>query len=85
MRLFRLRCAYDCDARRHLVNLDTDQVLIGLGAVLSTSTVVVLCGLRIIFLGVERRMDRRLAESNHASHEAGKVAIVLGERRMPRP
>jgi hypothetical protein len=66
------------------VNLDTDQVLIGLGAVLSTSTVVVLCGLRIIFLGVERRMDR-VAESNHAFHEAGKVAIVLGERRMPRP
>lgn len=85
MRLFRLRCTHDCDARRHLVNFDTDQVSIGLGAVLSTSTVVVLCGLRIIFLGVERRMDRRLAESNHASHEAGKVAIVLGERRMPRP
>ncbi|OZD39081.1 hypothetical protein CH252_31540 [Rhodococcus sp. 06-1477-1B] len=67
------------------MNLDTNQVVIGLGVFLSTFTVVVLCGMRCIFLGVERRMDRRLAESNYASHEVGKVAMIPAERRMPRP
>lgn len=67
------------------MNFDTEQVLIGLGVFFLTLTVVILCGTRFIFLGVERRMDRRLAESSCASHEVGKVAVTPAERRMPRP